>query len=65
MKISNEFIWECVEEKFEVAVKCGVTRAYKHSDKEPPSDAQVDVICDSVRSALFEIFECPSPSGTS
>ena len=57
MKISDDFIRECIEEKLESAVRYGVTRAYKHSDKEPPTDDQVNVICDSVRNAIFEIVE--------
>mgnify|MGYP001233652995 FL=1 len=56
MKILNSFIMDCIRERLETAVKYGVTRAYKHSDKEPPTDAQVDEICNSVDSALFEIF---------
>ncbi len=64
MKLSDTFLLEAIEEKLESAVRYGVTRAYKHSDKEPPTDTQVETICDSVRSALFEVFECPSPSGT-
>lgn len=56
MKLNNDFLMGCVEEHLEAAVRYGVTRAYKHSDGKPPSDAQVDTICDSVRTALFEIF---------
>lgn len=56
MKILNNFIMDCIRERLETAVKYGVMRAYKHSDKEPPTDAQVDAICNSVDSALFEIF---------
>ena len=56
MKILNSFIMDCIRERLETAVKYGVTRAYKHSDKAPPTDAQVDTICNSVDSALFEIF---------
>ena len=56
MKLNNDFLIDCVQEHLEAAVRYGVTRAWKHSDEKPPSDAQVDTICDSVRTALFEIF---------
>jgi hypothetical protein len=56
MKISDLFLLEAIEEKLESAVRYGVTRAYKHSDLQPPSDAQVEIICESVRSTLFEII---------
>jgi hypothetical protein len=64
MKISDSFLLEAIEDKLESAVRYGVTRAYKHSDLQPPSDAQVDMICESVRSALYEIVECDSPEGS-
>jgi hypothetical protein len=56
MKLNPNFIAEAVEEKFDAAVRYGVTRAYKHSDLQPPSDAQVDLICESVRSVMYEVF---------
>ena len=57
MRLLDSFLLEAIEEKLDSAVWYGVTRAYKHSDKEPPSDAQVEIICESVRSALSEIVE--------
>ena len=56
MKINAQFVMDCVADHFNSAVQYGVNRAYKHSDKEPPTDAQVETIQESVRSALFEIF---------
>ena len=56
LKLNNDFLLGCVEDHLESAVRYGVRRAYKHSEAEPPSEDQVNLICDSVRSALFEIF---------
>lgn len=61
MRISDSFLLEAIEEKLESAVRYAITRAYKHSDLQPPSDAQVEIICESVRSALYEIVECDEP----
>ena len=58
MKISDSFLRDCVEDRIEGAVQYGVRRAYKHSDKEPPSDAQIEQIVESVKTAiLFEVLD--------
>ena len=58
MKISDSFLRECIEEKIEGAVKHGVRRAYKHSDKEPPSGAQIEQIVESVKTAIvFDVLD--------
>lgn len=61
MKISDNFIQVCIQDRLEEAVRYGVTRAWKHSNDKPPSDNQVDIICENVTSALFDIFDFISP----
>ena len=57
MKLLDSFLLEAIEEKLSAAVRYGVTRAYKHSDMQPPTDPMVDLICESVRNAIFEIVD--------
>ena len=63
MKISDSFLRVCIEDKIEGAVRYGVRRAYKHSDKEPPSDAQIEQIVESVKIAIvFDVLDWDAAS---
>lgn len=51
---ANEY--KVMREAVESGIKFGVRRAYKHTDQEPPTEAQQEYIIEEIMNSICEWF---------
>lgn len=48
--------YSVLEMAVDQGVRCGVRRAFKHSDQEPPTESQMDTIANELMTSICEWF---------